>query len=495
MLTDHRVSKRIAIIDVGSNSVRLVVFDGQTRAPAPIFNEKVMCGLGRDPDGSGKLNAEGVEMAIGALRRFATLLRAMKISRVDVLATAAVRAASDGDVFCQRVFKEAGLKVKVIDGLEEARLSGLGIISGDPHATGIMGDIGGGSLELVLLDQGQIHERVSLPLGAMRLQAVFGNKREALEAEVKTHLDSVPWLAQHEKLPLYAVGGSWRSIAKLYIAQEDYPISVVHNMTMPNSEISDLTRIISQQSRASLEKIGGVSKRRTDSLPHAALVMHHLMARMKASEVVFSGHGLREGWMFEALAQEVRDRDPLLETCLGFAEDSERFHQHGEELYRWTDPIFREQPSNLRRLRLAACIIGDIGWNDHPDYRAEQSYNRVVRHPYLDLSHVDRVFLAYTIGSRYTGNFRGDAASDRLLDEDTRKTGRLFGHAIRLGHTLSGGVEGILPHCELIHDDKTLILRLERSIGDLNGEVVDQRLSKLAKLMECDSKIEIVDAS
>ncbi|OSQ48037.1 Ppx/GppA family phosphatase [Thalassospira alkalitolerans] len=493
MLTDQRVSNRIAIIDVGSNSVRLVVFDGMTRAPAPIFNEKVMCGLGRDPENTGKLNPEGVEMAVTALRRFACLLRAMKIARVDTLATAAVRAASDGADFCARIHAETGLTVKVIDGLEEARLSALGIISGDPRATGIMGDIGGGSLELVLLEQGEIKKRVSVPLGAMRLHAVFDGDRARLEAEVKTHLDSIDWLHEGAGKPLIAVGGSWRSIAKLYIAQENYPISVVHNLAMPRAEIAELTHIISQQSRVSLDKIGGVSKRRIDSLPHAALVMNMLLGRMKAKEVVFSSHGLREGWMHEVLPEELRQRDPLLDACLSFAKDGERFHQHGEELFRWSAPIFRDQPENLERLRLAACIIGDVGWNEHPDYRAIQSYNRILHHPYLDLNHHDRVFLAYTIGSRYTGNFKGDESSNRLLDDETHATGRLFGHAIRLGHTLSGGVEGLLTNTALVLEEGKLVLQIHANASSLSGEVVDQRLAKLAKLMDRESEVRITD--
>ncbi|CAM3349128.1 exopolyphosphatase [Thalassospira profundimaris] len=493
MLTDQRASNRIAIIDVGSNSVRLVIFDGMTRAPMPIFNEKVMCGLGRDPENTGRLNPEGVELAVVAMHRFAKLLRAMKVTHVDVLATAAVRAASDGKEFCDRVASETGLTVKVIDGLEEARLSALGIISGDPMASGIMGDIGGGSLELVLLDQGEIKKRVSLPLGAMRLHTVFGSDRARLTAEINQHLDTVDWLAEGKGQQLYAVGGSWRSIAKLFIAQENYPISVVHNLAMPQSEMAELTHIISQQSRVSLEKIGGVSKRRIDSLPHASLVMNMLMTRMKPKEVVFSGHGLREGWMYEVLPEDLRQRDPVLEACFSFAEDGERFHQHGEEVAQWCAPIFSELPVNIERLRLAACIIGDIGWNEHPDYRAEQSYNRILRHPYIDLNHHDRVFLAYTIGSRYTGNFKGDEASDRILSDEDRLTGRLFGHVIRLGHTLSGGVEGILPQTQLLLEEGKLILQFEKQASALYGEVVEQRLSKLAKLMNRESIVRLAD--
>ena len=491
MLTDQRASNRIAIIDVGSNSVRLVIFDGMTRAPAPIFNEKVMCGLGRDPEDTGKLNPEGVELAVVAMQRFATLLRAMKVTHVDVLATAAVRAASNGQEFCDRILRETGLTVTVIDGLEEARLSALGIISGDPRATGIMGDIGGGSLELVLLDQGEIKKRISVPLGAMRLHAVFGSNRARLTAEINRHLDSVDWLSDAKGQQLFAVGGAWRSIAKLYIAQEDYPISVVHNLAMPCGETQELTHIISQQSRISLEKVGGVSKRRVDSLPHASLVMNMLLARMKPREVVFSGHGLREGWMYEALPENLRQRDPLLDACLSFAEDGERFRQHGEELFRWCAPIFSDLPENLERLRLAACIIGDIGWNEHPDYRAIQSYHRILRHPYLDLNHHDRVFLAYAIGSRYTGNFKGDASSDRILDEETRMIGRMFGHVIRLGHTLSGGAEGILSKTALKIEDNKMVLEFDKSIATLYGEVVEQRMNKLAKLMNRDSEIRV----
>jgi exopolyphosphatase/guanosine-5'-triphosphate,3'-diphosphate pyrophosphatase len=217
-----------------------------------------------------------------------------------------------------------------------------------------------------------------------------------------------------------------------------------------------------------------------------------LMARMQPKEVVFSGHGLREGWMYEVLPEDLRQRDPLLDACLSFAEDGERFHQHGEEVARWCAPIFSKLPDNIERLRLAACIIGDIGWNEHPDYRAIQSYNRILRHPYLDLNHHDRVFLAYTIGSRYTGNFKGDEASDRILDDDARLTGRLFGHVIRLGHTLSGGVEGILQQTRLVLEDEKLVLEFEKQVSTLYGEVVEQRLAKLAKLMNRESEVRLM---
>lgn len=481
MSSEPSDSNRIAIIDVGSNSVRLVVFDGLTRAPEAVFNEKVMCGLGRDPKGRGLLNPDGVELALVSLRRFARLLEQMRIAHVDVIATAAVRGAKDGAAFCRRVHRETGLEVRIIDGLEEARLSALGVISGDPGASGVVGDIGGGSLELALLEGGHILERTSLPLGALRLQTAFGRSRERTRKEIGRHLKEIGWLHFAAGKPLYAVGGSWRALAKLHTAQQKYPLSIVHNLTLAREEIERLLRVVAMQTPGSLARSGAIARRRVDSLPHAALVMSQVLSAMDAKSVVFSGHGLREGWMYERLPEKLRRRDPLIDACESFAAGGGRFDEHGTELFRWLSPMFRLETHPFKRLRLAACIIGDVGWAEHPDYRAVQTYYRILRHPFLELTHHDRVLLAFCVACRYDSDFKGDASVNKLLDTEGQALGRRLGLGLRLGQTISGGVEGILRHTELTLAREYLTLTYYGDAARLAGEGVARRLAKLAK--------------
>ena len=489
MLSQKQLSSRIAIIDVGSNSVRLVVYDGLTRAPAPILNEKVMCGLGRDPQGTGRLSPDGVEMAMRALSRFAALTNAMGIAKVDVIATAAVRIASDGPAFCARVSRETSLDIRVIDGLEEARLAALGVISGAPDASGIVGDIGGGSLELSLIDGGLVTERVSLPLGALRLATLFPDAMGKAWQEIEDHLDSVPWLKLGRNKPLYAVGGSWRAIAKLWVHRQDYPLGIVHNMELTASEALPLVKLVAKQNRITLASSGAVSRRRLESLPYACQVLAQVLSRSRSSSVIFSGHSLREGWMYENLPADLQKRDPLIDACTDFAKAEERFELHADELCRWSAPLFKHETPDMKRLRTAACIIGDVGWMEHPDYRARQTYYRILRHPFLDLGHRDRVFLAFAVACRYASEFTGDTAVERLLDKDHQTEARLLGLTMRLGHTLSGGTRGVLPFTELELTGDELRLHFHDDAARLAGEVVEKRLGKLARLLERTGRI------
>ena len=166
---DPAERRRVGVIDIGSNSIRIVVFSGATRAPLPIFNEKVMCGMGRRLHSTGKLDPDGVDLALGNLPRFAAAAEALGVDRLRVVATAAIRDALDGAQFIARVRETAGLKIEIISGETEARLSALGLVSSLPEADGVIGDLGGGSLELVRLDKGALGPQATLKLGPLRL--------------------------------------------------------------------------------------------------------------------------------------------------------------------------------------------------------------------------------------------------------------------------------------------------------------------------------------
>src|SRR3954469_17609551 len=397
-----RSSSRIAVIDIGSNSIRLVVYDGLHRSPVPLFNEKIMCGLGRAVEKTGRLNPDGVSLAIENIARFARLIDGMDVAQVEVLATAAVRDASDGASFVTAIEQRTGLTVRTIAGEEEARLSALGVLSGTPGADGLMGDLGGGSLELVGLDRGVIGPQVTMPLGPLRLLESCGGKMSNAARIIDQHIEALPWLSAHKGRPFYPVGGSWRALAKLHMEQVGHPLHVIHHYCAPGAQMREFAGVIARQSRSALDRMSGASRRRSDTLPFAALAMERLLRHVQPSTVVFSAHGLREGLLFDMLSPEIQRQDPLVSSCASLAKRIGRFAQ-GEIMAGWTASLFAGEDESAGRLRRAACLLSDLGWSEHPDYRAEHAYLRVLRMPFAGIDHEERAFLALALYVRYGG--------------------------------------------------------------------------------------------
>src|SRR5262245_40438385 len=281
--SERAVAKsRVGIIDVGSNSIRLVVYERASRAPLPVFNEKVRCGLARGLDATGRLNRDGVDMALANIDRFTTLAHNMKVTSLDLLATAAVRDAADGAAFMRELERRPGIKAHIVSGQDEARFSGYGVICGIPDAAGVMGDLGGGSLELVALGNGMLGHSSTLPVGPLRLMSSgkADPKKTVLDA-----IEGVPWLRGETGQTFYAVGGAWRAFARLHMEQAGYPLHIIHHYEISSEEARAVARLIAVQSAKSLEKMPGVSRRRLDTLPLACLALDRLLAALKPRNV------------------------------------------------------------------------------------------------------------------------------------------------------------------------------------------------------------------
>ncbi|GEO36036.1 exopolyphosphatase [Skermanella aerolata] len=479
---EARATSRVAVIDIGSNSIRLVVYDELNRSPVPLFNEKIMCGLGRTVEKTGRLNPEGVTLALDNIDRFARLIDGMDVGQVEVLATAAVRDASDGAAFVSAIEQRTGLTVRTIAGEEEARLSALGVLSGTPGADGLMGDLGGGSLELVGLDRGVIGPQVTMPLGPLRLLESCGGKVSNANRIIDQHLEALPWLSGHRDRPFYPVGGSWRALAKLHMEQVGHPLHIIHHYCVPGAQMRDFAGVIARQSRSSLDKMSSVSRRRSDTLPFAALAMERLLRHVQPSMVVFSAHGLREGLLFDMLSPEIQRQDPLVSSCASLAKRIGRFAQ-GEIMAGWTTSLFAGEDESAGRLRRAACLLSDLGWSEHPDYRAEHAYLRVLRMPFAGIDHDERAFLALTLYIRYGGRMEDPhvAMARSLLDSANAAKANILGLTLRLGQTLTGGVVTMLQRTALSLDEETLYLILPEDVRALIGDTVQRRLDSVAK--------------
>jgi len=477
---------RVGVLDIGSNSVRLVVFEGGRRMPIPIFNEKAVCALGSELKETGRLSETGRVSAIVNIARFTEIAREMAVTDLHVVATAAVRETTNGPEFVEELERRYGLKVRVLSGDEEAVMSAHGVISAFPGADGVVGDLGGGSLELVDVRDGGVSRFNSLPLGPLRLGALTPDRREGLEARIDAELRKLDWLERLQGRPLFAVGGAWRSLARAHMIDSSYPLQVIHGYELGFDPALEYLDRVSGSSGGKRQRIKGVSKRRFDSLGLAALVLTRLMKLGQPSQLRFSAFGLREGCLFDQLPAAEKASDPLLASCSVIAGKTGRFPLAPDVVERWIRGFLPHLDERENRLIAAVSILADIGWSEHPQYRGEQAFLKVLRLPVVGIGHEDRAFVALAILARYQGNFKIPAAVavSTLVPEERRRDALRVGLALRLGLTLCGGVERLLSNIKVIPNHDWVSIAYPKSMAALHGEVIGRRIEELARAID-----------
>ncbi len=474
--------RRMAIIDIGSNSVRLVVYGGALRAPSVIFNEKVMAGLGRALRDTGALDDEAIEASLKALRRFQQLVTVMDVPECRIVATAAVREASNGKAFLKQI-SDLGLKVDVLSGDEEAVAAGYGVISAFPLANGIVGDLGGGSLELVRIKDGAVGERVSLPLGVLRLSEIRAKGPFALEQHVRKLIAASGWNGGEKGLPFYMVGGSWRALVRLHIHQTKYPLTVLSGYTLGAAGATQLQNMVSQLDKAELKQIPTLTSARAPMLDDAAALLTAVAKELKPSQFIASAFGLREGLLFSRLTPERRREDPLIVGARGEGARLGRFPEHGDQLHNWISPIFADDLAADARVRHAACLLADVAWSVNPDYRAARGLEVALEGSWIDLDARGRAMIAQALFTSFGGAGVGPKPLSSLAAPDDLSRARCWGLAIRLGQRLGGGAEDPSDHARLSLKPETVRLAMQQGYADLAGEAVERRLKQLATAM------------
>lgn len=486
----------MGVVDIGSNSVRLVVYEGAVRSPTPIFNEKVLAGLGRSVATSGRLADEAVTRAIDALTRFKAIVRVLGVKNVRAIATAACREAANGEAFIARAERVLGQKIEILSGEQEAALAAHGIQMGFNDPDGFVGDLGGGSLEIIDIKAQTLRSAVTLPLGGLRLIDTSGGRIDKALELVDDHVRSVKWLGEGERRTFYAVGGTWRSLARLHMEQSDYPLRMMHGYCVPAKAMLAFCEDVRKSKKLSgLKGIEEVSKARREVLPYGALVLERVVRAVRPSEVAFSVFGIREGLLFKLLSRAEQKRDPLLALAADYARLRSRSLEHAYELCTWTDALFDgEGPKEVadeRRLRHAACLLSDIGWRGHPDYRGEQSLNLIAHSAMAGIDHPGRMFLALTSYFRHTGPVDDDdigadlsARMMALLQPRMIKRARIIGAAIRAAHMLSIGRPGIIPETSLSFEADKLVLKIPNVFATLDGERLRRQFAALAEFLD-----------
>ena len=470
---------RVAIIDIGSNSVRLVVYDGAARLPAVLFNEKVMAGLGRSLSETGAIDKSGLARARAALARFAALAREMLVSELRTVATAAVRDASNGGELI-RAAEALGLEVELLSGQEEAMAAGMGVLSGIPEADGVVGDLGGGSLELVRVVAGTVTDRVSFPLGVLRLGVIRAEGKGALDRRVAKLFADSGWSGRGKGLPFYLVGGSWRALARLDMHRTGYPLPVVHQYPIALDRVGDLQRVLAEIPKTELKAIPDISSARIPTLPDATALLLSVLRHLGSSGSVVSAYGLREGLLYQRLTPAQRLEDPLIAAARDEGERSGRFPEHGDLLDAWIAPLFDDAPE-LARLRHAACLLADVGWRANPEFRAERGMEIALHGNWVAIDAAGRAILAQALYTALGGGLGTPEALAMLADAESLARARLWGLAIRLGQRLSGGVAAPLKRSRVALE-ATLTLTLDQKDEALYGEAVEKRHKALAAM-------------
>lgn len=481
-----RALSRVGVVDVGSNSVRLVVFDGAARSPAYFYNEKIMCALGAGLSDTGHLNPQGRVRALDALKRFQHLADGMGLSELSIVATAAVRDATDGPDFCADVLRETGLHVRVIDGQEEARLSAQGVLLGWPGSYGLVCDIGGSSMELAEISDGIVGKRVTSDLGPLKLQTVKGGKKGR-----RNHIKAVVERLQTEMGPqrdrLFLVGGSWRAIARIDMHRRGYLLNVLHEYRMSPQSVQRTVKYIKEHDdHDALRGACGISSTRMALVPLAAEVLARLVKTFRPKDIAVSSYGIREGMLYEQMPQRLRDRDPLIEACR-FAEAKDaRIPGFGKQLYQFIEPIFKSAPLPRKRLIKAACLLHDVSWRAHPDYRAEVCFDNATRANLGGLKHSERIFLGLALLHRYTNKREGthfEGLYD-LIDEKMQRDAEILGKAMRFGAMLWMEKDAERGEFRWFPKKRELELRLSADAMPLFGEVAEARLNSLASSLD-----------
>ena len=488
---DARIDN-LAVIDIGSNSVRLVIYEIFKSTFTRVYNEKVLAGLGKDLKRTGRLNEEGKLVTLSSLRRYSVLLKAQGVENFKIVATAALRDASDAPEFIAHVLKETGFDISPLSGEQEAYTSAMGVLAGDIRSTGIAADLGGASLELVRLENGMPGHGISLTLGPFSMYEGRYDEH-LLRPAIVEKLSEVDFLVGQE---LHLIGGAWRNLALIWQKRAAYPLRLADGYTLTIEEAAKLARWACTDGAQELLVWPRISKRRAETLPYAGLLLAELLKTLEPPQVKISAGGLREGVVKSAMLANGSNSNVLFDACQHLATGNEEGVNFGPALFRFLqtfndtfDGAFERE--NETRLRQAACLLVGIGKGMHPNYKAALVFEKVLYAPMPNLTHKERCYLALILHGSYSSKLstpNNEALIYHLSEEEQGKA-RAFGEAMRLGVVISGRNANVLDRINLETHAEGLSLILPKELQFLHSERSRGRFERLGRLCNLPVKI------
>jgi len=471
---------RLGVIDIGSNSIRLVVYDAIKRTPLPIFNEKVFCELGKGLSSTGKLNPKGVKLAESCIKRFLALVHIMDVVELQIIATAAIRDASDGAEFVENLERKYRINITVISGNKEARLGASGVFSSIYKPVGLAADLGGGSIELISLESGNnIGGQTTLPIGPLRLLDASKGDKAKMKKLIGEALEAEKWIESSTPKHFYAIGGSFRAIAHIHMRKEKYPLNIIHQYTIKNASLRKLLKEIISSTPEQIAKMPGASAKRFESIIPAAMVMEYILDLTDPIDIIFSASGIREGYLYEKLSPFLREEDPLIASASELALQNGAAAGFARKLFHWSTPLFVKENDKYRRLRFAVCILSEIAGRIHPEYRPEWAFNRIVQSILTGISHSERVTLATALYHRYQFKLKLDSDLLGLISEKDKAWAKLVGSIAGLAFQLSGGMGDNLQNTGFILDKNKITVEFIDEAKNLRSDAIDKRIENL----------------
>jgi len=502
MRADHPLElSRLGILDIGSNSIRFVIYELSGASFTPIYNEKVLAGLGRDLKTTGALHPRGKAIALASIIRFATLAKAQSLKKVLIGATAALREASDAPEFITAVKQETGMAITPVSGSEEARLTGLGVITSDFRADGIAADLGGASLEVIPVSNDTPGEGISYPLGpfpivGQDLSASAPFDKRDIRKKINKQFKKQP-LPYASGQTLYLIGGAWRNLAGVHQRRTKYPLRTLQAYELTPEKAAKLAKWAYGSGREPLLTWPGISTTRAETLPYSGLLLDVLLKRLKPSRIVISTTGLREGLVYDSMPKEVRERDALFDSCRDLAHGNLQGLNFGAPLFQFLQPVAKKfplsfEPKNENRLRRAACHLTGIGKGLHPDYRAALVFEDVLYAPFPDLTHKERAYLAQILFSTFSSGSKtpNEAAMALLLEPEEKLAAQIYGTAIRVAVVATGRTASLLKEFHLDFEGDVLVLDVRHEYAELLSERVAYRLTKLGQVSGFETRVQ-----
>lgn len=471
----------VGVIDIGSNSVRLVIYDACKRHTRPIFNEKMLCGLGSELGQTGKLPEKGKKEALACFQRYVKIARALPVHELRVIATAALRDASDGPAFLAQLETETGVTVTLISGDEEARLAALGVQATLYAPHGLAGDLGGGSLELTAIEDGAIGERVSLPLGVLRLWHQAGNDVSKLRRLIGQSLESLPWLADGHYSEFYAIGGSFRTIARIHMRRINYPLRLLHQYHINRRELKRFSDDMLRLNLHALGSLKGMPAERAHMFVPSLIALQTIIEYANIDEVVVCAGGIREGLLYDALSPAEQAMDPLQAYVEDILPEYRTGSEYPEALCQWLAPLRARTPDIPLRLSRAFCYLSDAAIGMHPECRAQWAFDFVIYSSLNGVTHRQRVWLALAMYHRYRSKLKLDHPALALLTPEDLASARLLGSGAALAYLLSGGAVPLLDEFEMVIHGDRITLKPEHEVRITDAETREKLVEGLGE--------------
>jgi len=495
-LKEKKLINKEAIIDLGSNSIRMLIYDNLLNSQIPIFNEKAICELGKNLDKTGKLDPKGSDFALSVLQRFKRILSNLKVKKFKIIGTAAIREATDSKLFVAKVEKILKKKVEVLTGIEEAENSALGVIIGFQRVNGVVVDLGGGSLEIARVEKNIIYEKISLPLGVLRLFNQPKRNKDKINSIISFYLNKIEWLRKGKTKNLYLCGGTWRTLLNAHIFKTNYPLSILHQYKLPAIEALKFSNRLSSVKLIKSEKLVGVTKSRTNYIPIGSYILSSLIKICDPSSILCSVSGVREGSLINKAYLNILKKDSLNRSVHFIALKKGDFGENYIKLYNFLKKIFPNKDENFPiRLLLPACSLSNFDWGLGTYQRAELVFHEVINSPILKLSHNDRIKLGLVSFWRHCSTkYYPDLEFLKLLSNSEITACRRIGAALRFASSISVISSIFYEKIKIyVANEKTLILKVPKKYSQVISNQVQKRLKSLAEEMNLKQEIVYTD--